>query len=282
MLQQKAGQSALIYFVSAGASWHMPQQPRTEELHMSLVVRFAWGRKWFREANVLDQLQPSGTGALALICAGEHNHFLCHAQSSKPIGVNSAQMRNVKLNTFVCLQISSVEPLQTTYHSVHDIFLDYNEIESIDALASEGWLEHFRVFSLRGNQLTKLPVYVLNNALERNRQVATLYLSENPWRCECVFTVRFQDLLQKYHTIINDASNVTCKYIEGDDNFGKSVLALKRGDVCKLPTEYRIRPLDLLNGVLASLIILIFSKLAYDYYHYRKSGRLPWIVTKMP
>lgn len=175
-----------------------------------------------------------------------------------------------------------MEPLRTTYSSVQDIYLDYNEIESIDALESVDWLENFRVFSLRGNQLTKLPVYVLNNALERNHQVAKLYLSENPWRCECIFSLRLQDLLQKYHSIINDASNVKCKYIEGDNNFGNSVLALKRGDVCKLPTEYKIRPLDLLNGVLATLIILIFSKLFYDYYHYRKSGRLPWIVTKMP
>lgn len=165
---------------------------------------------------------------------------------------------------------------------MHDIYLDYNEIKSIDALESDNWLVNFRVFSLRGNQLTKLPVYVLNNALEGNHQAAKLYLSENPWRCECIFTLRFQNLLQKYISIIIDASNVTCKYIEGDDNFGNSVLALKRGDVCKLPTEYTIRPLDLLNGVLASLIILIFSKLSYDYYHYRKSGRLPWIVTKMP
>lgn len=123
---------------------------------------------------------------------------------------------------------------------------------------------------------------MLNNALQRNRQVAKLYLSNNLWRCECIFTLRFQELLQKYHTIIVDAANVTCKYIEGDDNFGNSVLAIKRSDVCKVPTENKIQPIDLLNVVLASLILFVLSKLAYDYYHYRRSGRLPWIVTKLP
>lgn len=86
----------------------------------------------------------------------------------------------------------------------------------------------------------------------------------------------------KYHTIIRDSHNITCKYIEGDENFMTEVLTLERNDVCKLPKESKILPLDLLNGVLASLIVLILGKLAYDYYHYRKSGRLPWIVTKLP
>lgn len=86
----------------------------------------------------------------------------------------------------------------------------------------------------------------------------------------------------KYHTVIKDAANVTCKYIEGDNNFGKQVLALKRGDVCKFEIENKIKPLELLNGVLGSLSLLILGKLAYDYYLYRKSGRLPWIVTQLP
>lgn len=128
----------------------------------------------------------------------------------------------------------------------------------------------------------QLPVYVLDHALEGNKQMAKLYLSNNPWRCECIFSMRFQNLLRKYHAIIVDSANVTCKYTEGADNFRSSVLALTRGDVCIVPSQYHIQPLDLLNAVLASLIVLILAKLAYDYYYYRKFGRLPWIVTKMP
>ncbi|KAJ6649368.1 Protein singed wings 2, partial [Pseudolycoriella hygida] len=183
-------------------------------------------------------------------------------------------------------KITSLEPLKTTYKQVQDIYLDHNDIHSIDILESDrgtdDWLQTFRIFSLKGNRLTKLPVYILDNALESNHHAARLYLSLNPWRCDCIFTLRFQDLLIKFGGIIKDATNVTCKYIEGDDNFGVRVLALKTTDVCKFLEEPKIQPLDLLNGFLGSLIVLVLGKLAYDYYHYRKSGRLPWIVTKLP
>lgn len=127
-------------------------------------------------------------------------------------------------------------------------------------------------------------VYLLNNALEKNHQAGALYLSENPWRCECKFTLRFQELLQKHRDIIRDVSDIRCQYIDSGDKekLANSVLALKRGDICELSTKYRIQLIDLVNGVLATLILFIVCKLSYDYYHYRKSGRLPWIVTKMP
>lgn len=125
-------------------------------------------------------------------------------------------------------------------------------------------------------------MYLLHNALDRNSNAVKLFLSVNPWTCDCIFTLRFQELLQRFHLVIKDAANITCKYIEGDENFGAKVLELRRGDLCKLTKEYKIQPLDLLNGVLGSLIILVLGKLAFDYYHYRKSGRLPWIVSKLP
>lgn len=127
-----------------------------------------------------------------------------------------------------------------------------------------------------------MTAYLLENALERNHQVHALYLSENPWHCECIFTLRFQELLQAHRSIIKDFSDIRCEFINPDGEIATdSVLALNRGDVCVLPTENSIQPIDLLNAIMAALILFIIFKLIYDYYHYRKSGRLPWLVTKM-
>lgn len=58
---------------------------------------------------------------------------------------------------FFTTQISSVDPLRTDpYKFVEDIFLEHNLIHSIDTLENEYWLNHFRVFSLKGNKLTKV------------------------------------------------------------------------------------------------------------------------------
>lgn len=42
------------------------------------------------------------------------------------------------------------------YHSVHDVYLDHNEIETIETLELDNWLERFRVFSLKENRLKKV------------------------------------------------------------------------------------------------------------------------------
>jgi len=39
--------------------------------------------------------------------------------------------------------------------------------------------------------------------------------------------------------------------------------------------------LDVINGLLATLVVLVFVRLGYDYYHYKRSGKLPWIASKL-
>jgi hypothetical protein len=60
------------------------------------------------------------------------------------------------------------------------------------------------------------------------------------------------------------------------------IQALSRSAVCREPSGYLIQPLDLLNGILASLIVLVIGKLIYDYWSFKKTGKLPWLVAKMP
>ena len=192
--------------------------------------------------------------------------------------------RNTTILHITNNKIKSLDPLRTqTYTEVLDLFVDFNQIKSLDNLEGVPWLHKFRVLSLRGNKLTKLRYHVLDHALERNKAAIHLFLSVNPWRCDCTFTPHFQDLIQKYKNLVKDANNITCKYLEGDKNFGLSVITLNRGDVCVVNTDSDfIKPIDILNVVMASLIVFIFAKLGYDYYHYKKYSKLPWFVTKMP
>lgn len=180
----------------------------------------------------------------------------------------------------VPFQISHIHELRDEmYENVNDIYLDNNLIKSIAFLEQGKWLNQFRVFSLRGNLIKKIELHILEKTLEINHQIQKIFLSNNPWKCTCTWTPKFQAVLMKYNTLITDSANVTCG--EGA-NLGSPVLSLKVGDVCRLPTEYSIYPLDMVNLLLASLILLVLGKLAYDYYYYKKYGKIPWIVIKMP
>ncbi|KAJ8948020.1 hypothetical protein NQ318_003353 [Aromia moschata] len=144
--------------------------------------------------------------------------------------------------------IEDLKPLRTNhmYRSLMDLYLDNNLVSSIGVLEGSYWLTHFRAFSLRGNKLTK-------------------------------------ELLQKYAPQVKDIHDIKCSYVEGDQNSLLPIAELSRSSVCRFPTEYSVQEaLDLLNAVLVFLIVFILGKLAYDYYHFKKTGKLPWIVTKMP
>ena len=122
----------------------------------------------------------------------------------------------------------------------------------------------------------------MDNALDDNDNANLLLLSLNPWHCTCKFAMRFKEIVNKYKVILTDAENITCTYRQGDEIKFSNLSAISREDVCKPKDESKIHALDWVNAVLASLIVFILGKLAYDYYHYKNYGRVPWIVMKLP
>ncbi|CAH1136099.1 unnamed protein product [Ceutorhynchus assimilis] len=182
--------------------------------------------------------------------------------------------------------IDDLSPLKTNfnYRGLLDLFLDNNIISNVNILEGSYWLTHFRYFSIRGNQISELPAYAIDNALQHNSNMPNavrLILGENPWRCDCLFAPRFKTFLQKYASQVIDIKDIRCA--KDSEHPLTPIIDLSRSSVCHSPSEYTIQEaLDLLNGILAFLIVFVLSKLAYDYYYFKKTGRLPWIVTKLP
>ncbi|XP_012270288.1 protein singed wings 2 isoform X1 [Orussus abietinus] len=182
-------------------------------------------------------------------------------------------------------KITDLSSLATNpeYRRIVDVYLNDNLIESIAPLEGSHWLDHFRLLDLRGNKLSDLPTYALENALLQSRNAASIYLGNNPWRCDCSFTPGFQDLLVRYERLIKDINDVKCSADARDDNSNKQIRELTRTEICVSPEEESwLYPLDVLNVILALLILLIIGKLVYDYWSFKKTGNLPWLVTKIP
>lgn len=68
-----------------------------------------------------------------------------------------------------------------------------------------------------------------------------------------------------------------------DFSFFSQIRELTRTEICISPEEdHWLLPLDFLNATLAFLIFLVLGKLLYDYLCFKRTGKLPWIVTKIP
>lgn len=72
-------------------------------------------------------------------------------------------------------------PLTTNpvYKGVIDLYLDGNKIESIVQLEGSSWMDHFRLFSLRGNKLTDVCIsfsMIGKHVTETKKQQRDLHL----------------------------------------------------------------------------------------------------------
>ncbi|XP_025410140.1 protein singed wings 2 [Sipha flava] len=183
-------------------------------------------------------------------------------------------------------QVSALDDLLTNRHYANllDIHLDYNWISSISILEGSRWLTQCRVLSFKGNNLTKVPTYALDNAFQRNNNIGQLYLGANPWRCDCLFAPAFQDFLIKYQSLIMDLSDIKCSYQQDDEYYLTPIHDLPRNTLCRNSAKgiNMVDFWDSLNIFLASLIVVIILKFIYDYILYKKYGILPRIITLLP
>lgn len=169
----------------------------------------------------------------------------------------------------------------STYTNVHDIYLDYNQISDAAVLDNCAWFEGFRVLSLKGNLLQRIPVFAFVNSFEKSQHATKLYLSENPWICSCRFMPRILKLCQKYKLII-DQKKIRCQNEKNDPEInGRFLMDLTKTDVCKTK-KVLLNNYEIASIIFSVLIVIIAVNFAVDYYRYKYYGKLPWIVLNSP
>lgn len=181
-------------------------------------------------------------------------------------------------------QITSLNKLcirNSAYNGVHDMYLDYNKISDASVLDNCEWFLNFRVLSLKGNLLEKIPNYAFRNSFERSFHATKLYLSENPWICNCRLQPRLLKLCQRYELIV-DQKKMQCLSDKNDEKiYGQFVMHLTKTDVCKTK-EFPLNKYEIMSIVFASLTILLLLNFLYDYYLYKHYGKLPYLVLHTP
>ncbi len=164
------------------------------------------------------------------------------------------------------------------YDEVDNLTLDRNDL---DSLHSEKLLQMtLKVsFSAAGNRLDSIS-YDFSQRLVKTTNVVRL--GDNPWKCTCESQIADLNLLSK----IIDRRRVVCGPTSEKRLAYRRIDDLDPRELCppeeKSGEMFHELFLRALCVLFAFLIVLVLTKLAYDYYIYRTKGQLPWIVLKMP
>ena len=118
--------------------------------------------------------------------------------------------------------------------------------------------------------LKQFDLEVLNEAMAVGR-FQSFYLSENPWACHCNNIKEIQNFIYEHQEVIKDHANVTC-----DD--GTKIIEIDYNGLCMTSSEGGTDSMTILICIEVILLILVVSKLFYDYRQYNRTGALPWLA----
>lgn len=166
----------------------------------------------------------------------------------------------------------SLPPDSQGWQDVVVLGLDGNEISAPDEVEKVLVSSVFRslvALKLASNRLVLLPGHLQQQLTQRFHY---LYLGNNPWQCDCD-TINFALLLQETKKI-KDVKDVRCASSCGRPLAGKPIYTLERADLCPQADGIN-RLLDVLNGIMAFLILTILTKLLIDYWRQKRTGKLP-------
>lgn len=170
-----------------------------------------------------------------------------------------------------------LDVVRQNYLDITSLILSHNNIQSIGTKLLK--LKLHRSFKADHNSLTDIP-YDFAQLLQKY-DTMVISLANNPWRCSCNAQITDTSLQGK----LNDRSEIVCaKGSVPDAIVGRKLNEVSSSILCPRSekSEEREAILKALCGILAFLILVTITKLLYDYWNYRKRGKLPWIVYRMP
>ncbi|XP_034239968.1 protein halfway [Thrips palmi] len=179
---------------------------------------------------------------------------------------------NISSNKISDLQELSIN---ANYESIREFFADDNQITSITALEGSTFIENFVILSLRSNNITSLPTYMLSNVFNRNWDEKIVRLGLNRFKCDCSTAQSTKMWLNANYKHIPDYNEVLC------ENMREKVFELDQYKVCTVQSDWT----DYVYYLVAAevmLLILLISKVSYDYWVFKTAGYLPWPASKMP
>lgn len=212
----------------------------------------------------LELLGGEVTNSVAVDCSMRH---LKEMPTNLP--PNTARL-NVSYNNITSLGPVSDDP---TYEHLRQLLVDYNDIASIVELEGSKFIDNFMVFSITNNKLKTIHTYVMSNCFFTTGP--SFLIGGNYIHCDCNTEKVVKPWLLENYKNIPDYKSLVC-----EDGMG-SVVDLKEFQVCHTPRDWTDY-IYYIIGLEVLVLVLLISKVSYDYWVFKTAGYLPWPANKMP
>lgn len=186
---------------------------------------------------------------------------------------NNLPLNTVKLNVS-CNNITSLQTVadDQTYEHLRQLIVDHNDIPNILELEGTKFIDNFMLFSIAYNKLKTIHSYVLSNRFDTTGPAFSI--AGNFIHCDCNTEKTLKPWLLENFKNIPDY-----KMLECDDNV--PVVDLVESQVCHTPRDWTDY-IYYIIGLEVLILVLLISKVSYDYWVFKTAGYLPWPANKMP
>lgn len=216
---------------------------------------------------ILERLELVGEEVINLVAVDCSQRHLKNMPTNLP--PNTVKL-NVSYNNITSLEAVGDDP---TYEHLRQLIVDYNDIVNIVELEGTKFIDNFMLFSIVHNKLKTIHTYVLWNRFDTKGP--TFLIAGNRIHCDCNTEKMLKPWLQENFKNIPDYKGLEC-----EDNMGP-VVELIESRVCHTPRDWTDY-IYYIIGLEVLVLVLLISKVSYDYWVFKTAGYLPWPANKMP